>query len=87
MDTGFVLFKCKWVSSVGVKNDDIGMALVSFNHLMSSSRSSDEPFIFARDASQVFYVQDGLEIDWNVVVAAKPNDLFGMQEQNLDHMG
>lgn len=59
------------VSCLGVKNDDFGMTLLSLNHVMSSSRSNDEPFIYARDASQVFYFQDDLEIDWNVVLVAK----------------
>lgn len=79
---------CSNVNGVlGVKNDDFGMTLVSFNHLMSSSRSNDEPFIFAHDVSQVFYIQNDLEIDWNVVPVAQLGDFFEMQEQSLDHKG
>ncbi|XP_058076376.1 uncharacterized protein LOC131224956 [Magnolia sinica] len=42
---------------------------------------SDEPFVFASQAEQVFYVQDLIEKDWHVVVMTKPRDLFEMHGQ------
>ncbi|KAK3009090.1 hypothetical protein RJ639_015065, partial [Escallonia herrerae] len=56
----FVLFKCDWVDNgIGlVDRDGLGFTLVNFNHLAHSQNISDEPYIFASQAEQVFYVQD-----------------------------
>lgn len=52
------------------------MTLVSFEYLMHSHRISDEPFIFAWDASQVFYFDDDEQSKWQVAIATKPRDLY-----------
>ncbi|KAH0661004.1 hypothetical protein KY289_029752 [Solanum tuberosum] len=60
----FVLFKCKWVNnSKGlIEKDDYGFTLVNFNHLLYTRHQlSDEPFIFASQAQQVFYVDHPME--------------------------
>lgn len=53
---------------------------------MSSSRNDNEPFIFARVAGQVFYVQDNLTTDWYIAIEIKPRAVFANQEDNLGGM-
>ena len=74
----FVLFKCNWIENrLGKRVDEFNFTLVNFNHLLyKDNRSSDEPFIFASEAEQVWYVQDPLEPDWHVVVQMTPRDRF-----------
>jgi hypothetical protein len=48
---------------------------------------SDEPFILASQASQVFYVPDLVDTDWVAVVQPKPRDLYvsdDTQDELLD---
>ncbi|KAK3013652.1 hypothetical protein RJ639_009519 [Escallonia herrerae] len=56
----FVLFKCDWVyNGIGlVDRDGLGFTLINFNHLAHSQNISDEPYIFASQAEQVFFVQE-----------------------------
>ena len=69
------VFKCKWVkSNTGVRTNDIGFTLVDLKKL----DYHNDPFIMAKQARQVFYVQDpcdercagssGLEIIKNEVL-------------------
>ena len=76
----FVLFKCNWVDNrTGKKEDEYKFTLVNFNHsLYSNNRATDEPFILASQAEQVWYVQDPMEPDWSVVVRMTVRDLFDM---------
>ncbi|KAK3025989.1 hypothetical protein RJ639_042146 [Escallonia herrerae] len=46
-----------------VDRDGLGFTLLNFNHLAHSQNISDELFIFASQAEQVFYVQDAVEED------------------------
>uniref|UniRef100_A0A453AEP1 DUF4216 domain-containing protein n=1 Tax=Aegilops tauschii subsp. strangulata TaxID=200361 RepID=A0A453AEP1_AEGTS len=59
-----VLFKCDWVDNHAqdkwVQVDYLGVTRVNFKHLFKS----DEPFILASQATQVYYVQDDLDKDW-----------------------
>ncbi|XP_049407809.1 uncharacterized protein LOC125871254 [Solanum stenotomum] len=77
----FVLFKCKWVNnSKGlIKKDDYGFTLVNFNHLLYTRHQlSDEPFIFASQAQQVFYVDHPMEKEWRMVVKLKPRGFYDL---------
>lgn len=80
-----VLFKCDWVDVTsrgkGIK-DDYGFTLVNFNRLLSTGQNmSDEPFIFASQAEQVFYVEDPVDKGWHVVIKTKPRDLYEMSDE------
>ena len=74
----FVLFKCDWVENrMGTKVDEFNYTLVNFKHLKyKDDRESNEPFILASQAEQVFYVQDPIDTDWHVVVPMTPRDQF-----------
>ncbi|XP_058207722.1 uncharacterized protein LOC131320847 [Rhododendron vialii] len=79
-DFKFVLFKCDWVdNNVGTRQDEFKFTLVNFRHLLyRHNRTSDEPFILASQAQQVWYVQDPIDEDWHVVVKMTPRDLYDM---------
>jgi hypothetical protein len=87
-----VLFKCDWVDNRGhnkwVKTDQFGITTVNFKHLFNTGdKMSDEPFILASQASQVFYVPDPVDTDWVAVVQPKPRDLYvsdDTQDELLD---
>lgn len=81
-----VLFKCDWADvhsqGRGVKTDDFGFTLVNFNRLLFKGHElSDEPFTLASQAKQVFYVQDPIDKDWQIVIHTKPRDLFDMDSE------
>lgn len=83
-----VLFKCDWANvhsqRKGVKKDNYGFTLVNFSRLLfNGNQVSDEPFILATQAKQVFYVQDPIEKEWRIVVHTKPRDFFDMQADVL----
>ncbi|XP_073525456.1 uncharacterized protein [Phyllobates terribilis] len=64
------VFRCKWVNNPnGVKQDEIypGLTLVNFDRLSDS----DEPFILASQAKQIFYVVDNVDPRWRAVVQGK----------------
>ena len=48
------LFRCEWVAGGGVTNDRYGMTIVDFKKI----GYKDEPFVLAKDVTQVFYVKD-----------------------------
>ncbi|XP_059653279.1 uncharacterized protein LOC132300278 [Cornus florida] len=79
-----VLFKCDWfdVSSKGrgINEDDFRFKLVN----SSRSLGTDEPFILASQAEQVFYVDDPIDNEWKVVIGAKPRDLYDMPEHDIE---
>ncbi|CAL5392138.1 unnamed protein product [Camellia sinensis] len=77
-DHRYMLFMCNWIdNNKGLKRDDFGFTLVNFNHLLyAKKQDSDEPFILASQAQQVFYVNDSVDEDWNVVLKMKPRDLY-----------
>ncbi|KAK4713393.1 hypothetical protein R3W88_019300 [Solanum pinnatisectum] len=77
----FVLFKCKWVNhNKGlIEKDDYGFTLANFNHLLYKRHQlSDEPFIFASQAQQVFYVDYPMEKEWRMVVKLKPRGFYDL---------
>ncbi|CAJ2651409.1 unnamed protein product [Trifolium pratense] len=63
------LFKCKWINiNSGVRIDELGFTLVD----LSNSAYTDEPFIMASQAKQVFYVKDpSPNSRWSVVLQGK----------------
>lgn len=64
----FVLFKCDWFQS---KRDKLGLVLVDFGKLIYKN----DPFVFATQAKQVYYVEDPSD-GWHVVFNTTPRDLF-----------
>ncbi|XP_014522516.1 uncharacterized protein LOC106779013 [Vigna radiata var. radiata] len=62
------VFKCKWVdSNNGVKTDDLGFTLVDLH----KAKYTDEPFIMASQAKQVFYVNDPSNKKWSIVLQGR----------------
>ena len=62
------IFKCKWVDgNIGVRTDDLGFTLVDLN----KTRYTDEPFIMAYHAKQIFYVRDPCNDRWSVVLEGR----------------
>ncbi|RYA56937.1 hypothetical protein DD596_25330 [Enterobacter cloacae complex sp. 4DZ3-28B] len=62
------VFNCKWVdSNIGVRTDDIGFTLVELKKL----GYHNDHFIMAKQARQVFYVQDPCDERWCVVLQGK----------------
>jgi hypothetical protein len=82
------LFKCEWVvviSGKGVKKDKYGYTLVNFSHLIHTGNKVDhEPFIFANQADQVFYVEDQINPGWSVVMKSKPRDVYDTGKESMD---
>lgn len=83
-----VLFKCDWVDTVrgrGIKKDKFGVTLVNFSHLLNRGDNIfDEPFILARQATQVYYVQDPIDKEWHAVVFSNPRDVFDLDSRDED---
>ena len=62
------VFKCKWISiNSGVKTDEFGAKLVD----LEKAAYTNEPFILASQAKQVFYVCDPSSKKWSVVLQGK----------------
>ena len=86
-----VLFKCDWfdnrVEDKWVKVDKFGITDVNHKHLIQTGdKLSDEPFILASQAKQVYYVEDPIATDW-WAVRQPPNqrdlyDMFGVGNGN-----
>jgi hypothetical protein len=84
-----VLFKCDWVDNhvhnKWVRTDQFGITTVNFKHLFNTNEKiSDEPFILASQAVQVFYVADPIDTEWVAVVQQKPWDLYGSEDVEND---
>jgi hypothetical protein len=71
-----VLFKCEWSKPAGVKNiTNFGVTQVNLKQLEFGS----EPFIFASQAKQIYYVKDDVDDDWYSVVCPSIRDYFDME--------
>jgi hypothetical protein len=84
-----VLFKCDWVDNrvhnKWVKTDEFGITSVNFKHLFNTGdKISDEPFILASQATQVYYVADPIDTEWVCVVQPKSRELYGSDYDILD---
>ncbi|XP_027103065.1 uncharacterized protein [Coffea arabica] len=70
-----VLFECDWISNGSrMKQDTDGFTLVNFANV----RPHVEPFILASQASQVFYVEDPTDKDWQVVISTTARAGYNM---------
>ena len=62
------LFRCRWVNGKkGVTEDKYGFVSVDLRVF----GYKDEPFVFAKDVQQVFYVPDLAKKNWYVVMPGK----------------
>lgn len=77
-DLKFVIFKCDWVDPRhGVKTDDYKFTLVNFNNLMyKEDRISNEPFIIASQAGQVYFVEYPADPNRHVAVKMSRRGVF-----------
>lgn len=85
-----VLFKCDWVDNrlqnKWVKIDQFSITSVNFKHLFNTGeKMSDEPFILASQAIQVYYVPDPVDTDWAAVVQSKPRDVYDFDNLENEH--
>ncbi|RYR24943.1 hypothetical protein Ahy_B02g058546 [Arachis hypogaea] len=48
----------------------------------TGNREDDEPYILSSEAQLVYYADDEVAKEWNVVVHVKPRDLYDMGEEN-----
>ena len=85
-----VLFKCDWVDNrvedKWVKTDQFGVTTINFKHLCNTGEKiSDEPFILASQAVQVFYVPEGIDTDWVSVSQSKPRDYYDIDNLESEH--
>lgn len=83
-----VLFKCEWCDSTsgrGVKKDEYNnYTLVNFSRMTNTGdRLEDEPFIFAAQAEQVYYIQDHIDPDWFVAMKMKPKDVYDLGDDEM----
>ncbi|KAK4423050.1 hypothetical protein Salat_1887600, partial [Sesamum alatum] len=77
-DTRFLMFECDWVDNEkGLKQDEFKFTLVNFNHFMYTKKlPTNEPFVLASQAQQVWYIRDPSEANWNVVVTMARRDNY-----------
>ncbi|GJS77077.1 uncharacterized protein Tco_0726958 [Tanacetum coccineum] len=62
------MLKCKWVNNEGgVKVDDYGFTSVN----LSTNGYAYEPFILAKQANQIFFVEDPSDSRWHIVLQGK----------------
>jgi len=62
------VFKYKWVdNNIGVQTDDVGFTLVD----LKKFAYQNDPFIMAKQAKRVFYVEDPCDERWSVVLHGK----------------
>nr|CAD1844144.1 unnamed protein product [Ananas comosus var. bracteatus] len=76
-----VLFRCNWYDvydrEKGIKTDEYGIVSVNRQRLLKTN----EPFVLANQASQVFYATDNINKGWHVVQKTQPRDLYEMPLQ------
>ncbi|XP_020099532.1 uncharacterized protein LOC109717976 [Ananas comosus] len=73
-----VLFRCNWWDvynkEKGVKIDEYGHISVNCQRLLKTN----EPFVLANQASQVFYASDNVNKGWHIVQKTQPRDIYEM---------
>lgn len=72
-----VLFECEWrdvMTRGGMKQDEYGFTCVNVTRTLNTN----EHFILAYQAQQVFYVKDPKSDDWRVVIKTQPRDVYDM---------
>uniref|UniRef100_K4B608 DUF4216 domain-containing protein n=1 Tax=Solanum lycopersicum TaxID=4081 RepID=K4B608_SOLLC len=84
IDQRVILFRCNWSDVYdeikGVKKDEYDFVSVNPSRFFKT----DEAFILANQASQVFYDNDNSNKGWQVVVKTQPRDSFDIVEQMDD---
>ncbi|KAH0716865.1 hypothetical protein KY290_013434 [Solanum tuberosum] len=79
-----ILFRCKWFDVYdkikGFKRDEYDFVSVNPTRLLKTN----EPFILASQASQVFYANDNSNKGWHVVRKTQPCDSYEMGKQMDD---
>ena len=80
-----VMFKCDWwdVHSIGkgVKIDKYGFVSVNTTRKLVT----DEPFVLASQAAQVFYVKDGFNTNWQVVLQGHPENYYDLPSMDMSN--
>lgn len=84
-----VLFKCDWVDVLnagrGMRKDEFGHTLLNLTKLCHEGQQLlDEPFVFANQVQQVFYIEDPLDMDWHFVRRIDPRDFFDMENTSTE---
>ena len=76
-----ILFKCDWWdvinSGMGIKNDEYGFTCLNFERTICT----DEPFVLASQAKQVFYIQNSNEENWHTVVEIQTCGVYDMSQK------
>ena len=77
-----MLFKCDWWDVTnhggrGIKQDAYGFTCVNITRTLYTN----EPFILASQAQQVFYVQDTIDSNWRVTIKIQPRDFYDMEAE------
>ncbi|XP_073105181.1 uncharacterized protein [Elaeis guineensis] len=79
-----VLFKCHWwdVGRLGREYRVDNYGYISVN--IHGSLNTNEPFVLASQAQQVFYVEDLVDSNWLVVVKTYPRDAYDVPSVDND---
>ena len=76
-----ILFKCDWWDVInsgrGIKKDEYGFTCLNFERTICT----DEPFVLASQAKQVFYVQNSNEENWHTVVEIQTQGVYDMNQK------
>ena len=60
---------------------------MNFRHLFNTGEKiSDEPFILASQAVQVYYVPEAVDTEWVVAVQSVPRDVFDFDNLEDEHI-
>ena len=76
-----ILFKCDWWDVINsgkrIKNDEYRFMCLNFERTICT----DEPFVLASQAKQVFYVQNSNEENWHTVVEIQTRGVYDMNQK------
>jgi len=79
-----ILFRCNWFDVYdkikGIKRDEYDFVSVNPSRFLKTN----EPFVLANQASQVFYANDNSNKGWHVVRKTQPRDSYEMGKQMDD---
>ncbi|KAL4273495.1 hypothetical protein GQ457_13G017720 [Hibiscus cannabinus] len=76
-DNSVVLFKADWwdvYHKARFKEDKFGFSMVNVTRRLRT----EEPYVLASQAEQVYYVKDIKDLNWQVAVKTKPRDLYDL---------
>jgi hypothetical protein len=71
----------------GFRIDDYDLVFVNFNHLVHKGELiTDDPYVLTSQVDQVFYVEDGRNLNWVGAVRTKPRNVYdvGQGERSND---